>query len=227
MIRAIKNARSDAAERILREAMRLFAERGYERTSVADIQKAAGLTAGSGAMYKHYRSKEALLHEGINGYIAEARRTRTNLEDPTTPAHEALAWHARATLERLSGRRNELRVLWRDLEQFPSLQSKARREIVQSHYRALAIWLASRMRNGDVREHDCEAVAAVILGALVMFRAFEALWGEKVIPVDDERFLRAWRSLVMRGLAIDRTPGSKHSLKKRGTRQSRNEKSKS
>jgi hypothetical protein len=35
--------RFDAAERILREAMRLFADKGYERTSIADIQRAAGL----------------------------------------------------------------------------------------------------------------------------------------------------------------------------------------
>ena len=52
--------RSDAADRILREAMRLFAERGYERTTVPDIQEAAGLAPGSGAMYKHYPSKDAV-----------------------------------------------------------------------------------------------------------------------------------------------------------------------
>jgi AcrR family transcriptional regulator len=54
---------SSVRERILFEATRLFAERSYERTSVADVQEAAGLTRGSGALYKHFLSKEALLTE--------------------------------------------------------------------------------------------------------------------------------------------------------------------
>jgi AcrR family transcriptional regulator len=211
----MKRTHSKPAERILHAAMQLFAERGYERTSVSDIQQAAGLTPGSGAMYKHFPSKQALLQAGIDRYIAEARWAQTNLEDLALPAHEALAWHARATLERLSGRRNELRILWRDLEQFPSLQGRARREIMQDHYRAVATWLRDRAQSGDIRDHDSEAVAAVILGALVMFRAFEALWGARTIPVDDQRFLRAWCDLVTRGLGLDPAPVIKQRPKKR------------
>lgn len=211
----MKRTHSKPAERILHAAMQLFAERGYERTSVSDIQRAAGLTPGSGAMYKHFPSKQALLQAGIDRYIAEARWARTNLEDLALPPHEALAWHARATLERLTGRRNELRILWRDLEQFPSLQGRARREIMQDHYRAVAAWLRDRAQSGDIRDHDSEAVAAVILGALVMFRAFEALWGARTVPVDDQRFLRAWCDLVTRGLGLDAAPVTKQRPKKR------------
>ena len=46
-------------ERILREAARLFRERGVESTSVADVMKAAGLTHGG--FYKHFPSKQALV----------------------------------------------------------------------------------------------------------------------------------------------------------------------
>jgi hypothetical protein len=38
--------------------------------------------------------------------------------------------------------------------------------------------------------------AVVILAGITMFRAFEALWGERTMPVDDERFLRAWHDIV-------------------------------
>jgi AcrR family transcriptional regulator len=37
-------------ERLVQEATRLFAQRGYAATSVADIQLACGLTGGSGAL---------------------------------------------------------------------------------------------------------------------------------------------------------------------------------
>ena len=90
--------RSDAAERILREAMRLFAERGYERTSVPEIQAAAGLTRGSGAMYKHYPSKEALLHAVLDGLLTQADQERATLHDLALPPDETVCWIARAVL---------------------------------------------------------------------------------------------------------------------------------
>ncbi|WUH94276.1 TetR/AcrR family transcriptional regulator [Streptomyces sp. NBC_00433] len=48
-------------ERLLAEATRLFAERGYDRTSVQEIVEAAGVTKG--ALYHYFGSKDDLLHE--------------------------------------------------------------------------------------------------------------------------------------------------------------------
>ena len=45
-------------ERIVKEASRLFRERGFENVSVAEVMKAAGLTHG--AFYAHFASKEEL-----------------------------------------------------------------------------------------------------------------------------------------------------------------------
>ena len=45
-------------ERIVKEASRLFRERGFENVSVAEVMKAAGLTHG--AFYAHFGSKEEL-----------------------------------------------------------------------------------------------------------------------------------------------------------------------
>jgi len=45
-------------ERIVREASRMFRERGFENVSVAEVMKAAGLTHG--AFYAHFGSKEEL-----------------------------------------------------------------------------------------------------------------------------------------------------------------------
>jgi TetR/AcrR family transcriptional repressor of nem operon len=44
--------------RIVREASRLFRERGFENVSVGEVMKAAGLTHG--AFYAHFGSKEEL-----------------------------------------------------------------------------------------------------------------------------------------------------------------------
>jgi TetR/AcrR family transcriptional repressor of nem operon len=50
-------------ERIVREASRLFRERGFEDVTVAEVMKAAGLTHG--AFYNHFDSKEALMAAAV------------------------------------------------------------------------------------------------------------------------------------------------------------------
>ena len=45
-------------ERIVKEASRLFRERGFENVTVAEVMKAAGLTHG--AFYAHFDSKDEL-----------------------------------------------------------------------------------------------------------------------------------------------------------------------
>jgi AcrR family transcriptional regulator len=52
-------------DRILREAMRLFAEVGYEAATISQIEAAAGLSPGSGALYRHFASKQDILIAGV------------------------------------------------------------------------------------------------------------------------------------------------------------------
>ena len=56
----------DTANRILRQAMRIFLEKGYHGTSIDDITQAAGLTKG--ALYWHFSSKEDLLKRMIEEF---------------------------------------------------------------------------------------------------------------------------------------------------------------
>jgi AcrR family transcriptional regulator len=53
-------------DRLAETAMRLFSEKGYESTSVADILKAAG--ANSGSLYHFFPTKQDLLLEVLRRY---------------------------------------------------------------------------------------------------------------------------------------------------------------
>ena len=55
------SGRRSVPERLLAAATRLFAERGYEGTSVQEVVAAAGVTKG--AMYHYFGSKDDLLYE--------------------------------------------------------------------------------------------------------------------------------------------------------------------
>jgi len=61
-------------ERMKEKALRLFVEKGYAGTSIADIERAAGLAPRTGAFYRHFSSKAALAAEIGATSIIETRK---------------------------------------------------------------------------------------------------------------------------------------------------------
>lgn len=194
--------RSPAAQRILREAMRLFAERGYERTSIADIQAAVGLAPGSGALYKHFPSKEAVLAAGMDEFMAGGERARELIRSVPGPAEQALEVLGHAALRMLEDDRDVLRIMYRELDAFPALREEVRERRMQATYAALAAWLRERAEGGELRVEDPEATAAVVLGSITSFKLFQALLGAAPAGLDDDRFVRAWLRVMLHGLGV-------------------------
>ena len=62
----------------------MFARQGYASTSIADIQQACGLSPGSGALYKHFPSKKALLQEAARRQVDQMGAMRDEY-DRTRP----------------------------------------------------------------------------------------------------------------------------------------------
>jgi AcrR family transcriptional regulator len=75
---------STVARHIARSAARLFAERGYEATSVREIVEAAGVAKPT--LYYYFRSKEGLAHAivtlPLNTLVATLRNIVTTIADP-------------------------------------------------------------------------------------------------------------------------------------------------
>ncbi len=62
----------NAKVKILRVAMRLFAEKGYSDTSINAIVKEAGVSKG--AFFHYWKSKEDILKEMLDTYMTEMRQ---------------------------------------------------------------------------------------------------------------------------------------------------------
>jgi AcrR family transcriptional regulator len=189
--------RTPAAERLLNAAMRLFAERGYDRTTVGEIQEAAGLTFGSGALYKHFPTKEAVLAAGVDRFVEAARTERkllTELGDqPLLEALHAIGALAMAAFDRES---DALRIAWRDLERFPDLQEKVRSERIRATFDDFSWWLRHQAASGRAEFDDAQAVAAVALSSLAFFQLLRHLMHDTPGGVSEERFLDAWTTMI-------------------------------
>ena len=62
--------RPNTRERILAASLDLFLERGFDGTTISDIERAVGLAAGTGSFYRHFKSKDDV-------FVAAVQRSAT------------------------------------------------------------------------------------------------------------------------------------------------------
>lgn len=185
--------RRPTRERVLTEAMRLFGEQGYAGTSIAQIEAAAGLSPGSGSLYRHFRSKQELLTEAVHRQLATGDRLVTLMEPGVTGGpgrRERVATVCRAGLARLHQDRDLSRLLVRDLAAFPDLLDEVRQAEMARIQQALARWLAAEAGQ-DAAARDWEAVATVLVGALANYWQLGDVFGTHPSGVAERRFIDA------------------------------------
>jgi AcrR family transcriptional regulator len=180
-------------DRIVTAARRLFAERGYHGTSVGDVEAAAGLSPRSGALYKHFPSKRAVL-EAVMGEHAEAidrMRTQAALM-PLGDLRAELTAFARWALAELRREHELTRIVMKEGDRFPELVATFRESIVEGGHRLAAEWVAHQAAERGVELADPDAVGSVLTVSLVGYTLQELLFGPAPRGVDDDRFIAAW-----------------------------------
>ena len=182
-------------ERIVDESLRLFAERGYSATSVAEIEAAAGLSPGAGGLYRHFKSKYEVLAAAMREH---ATRTRSQIAPAgldavaaSVPLEERLARTCRAGLARVHQESELTRVFFRDLSQFPELVATVREGLLQPMLDAITTWFRAQPEYAGA-DLDWPAIGAVLGGAVVHYQLFQETVGEPPGRADRERFVASW-----------------------------------
>ena len=180
-------------ERVVTEAIRLFAQRGYAATSVAAIEEAAGLSPHSGALYTHFASKEAVLSAAVDRAVelAEAGFAIAPML-PLGDLRSELTLIARGSLLLMGNWRDLIRVMMKESDQFPAVMAVARSRLFDSSYRFLADWLAAKAKAGELRDADFESITAIWLGAVESYWAMTHVYDNPPFGIDDERFIEQW-----------------------------------
>lgn len=107
----------DTKEKILRVALRLFAQNGYEAVSVSDIAGELGMTKG--ALYRHYKNKRDIF-DHIVARMAELDGVRASqYQLPEGTLEEMEEAYKAATMEKLMDFTLAQFQYWTE-EEFPS-----------------------------------------------------------------------------------------------------------
>jgi AcrR family transcriptional regulator len=183
-------------DRLVTEAMRLFGEQGFQATSITQIEAAAGLAPGSGALYHHFKSKEALLEAGIDRQL-DRRRAMSDI---------------RALFAGLGDLRIELTMLGRYVlavldEETQLLQIAARTPPEQSArlnsaYAALVEGLSAEVTGwikgwaAKADDSTANAIATVAVDALLGRRATRDVFRFAATDTDDEQYIMEWTAIL-------------------------------
>lgn len=183
-------------ERLVTEAMRLFGEQGYQATSVAQIEAAAGLAPGSGALYHHFKSKEALLDAGIDRQLdrRHAMRDMRALFAGLGDLRSELTMLGRYVLAVLDEETQLLQIASR----IPSGQSArltdAYAALFAGLYAELADWVTGWIPT--ISQQDAAAIAAVGVNALHGKRATSTAFHEPEATMADEQYIAEWTAML-------------------------------
>ncbi|MFE7468302.1 TetR/AcrR family transcriptional regulator [Streptomyces sp. NPDC057499] len=164
------STRTDAPtrrEQILREAARLFAERGFHGVGVDEIGAAVGIS-GPG-LYRHFPGKDAMLAEllvGISERLLEGGRLRVS-EDAASEAGSP-----RALLDALIEGHIDFALDDRPLitlhdRELDRLREADRKRVRQLQRQYVEVWVeVVRAIHPDLPEHEARAAVHAVFGLL-------------------------------------------------------------
>ncbi|MFE7316227.1 TetR/AcrR family transcriptional regulator [Streptomyces sp. NPDC057555] len=126
------------AQRLLATATRLFAEQGYDRTSVQEIVDAAGVTKG--ALYHYFGSKEDLLRE-VYGRVLRLQQERLDhFADAAAPVERRLRDAAADVVVTTIENLDDTKIFFRSMHHLsPETDKQVRAERRRYHERFRAL----------------------------------------------------------------------------------------
>jgi AcrR family transcriptional regulator len=172
-VRATSRTRQADARRdeILRVALRLFAERGFDRTTIGDIASATG--TAHGLVYHYFASKDELLLAVLErfSFLPELR----GLLDvsPEREAAEVLTEIAVRFSALLRERADLLRLVSRESQTNPVVAAALAGVMVQGT-EVISGYLEARVAAGELRPHDTTVPARALFWALVTMHLAQA-----------------------------------------------------
>ena len=170
-----RNRGADTRARIEREALRLFAEKGTEGTSVRDIAQAVGVA--DAALYRHFRSKDEIARQIFTAHYGDLARRIAEIGARGDPFREK----ARALVTLFCGLFDEEP----DVFAFILTNQHAHLRFVteaDNAIKPLRAIMRDAYARGEIAIADADLAAAIALGSVVQAGVFK-LYGSLPGPL--------------------------------------------
>ncbi|MEV4366141.1 TetR/AcrR family transcriptional regulator [Nonomuraea sp. NPDC049637] len=152
-------------QRLLAEATRLFAARGFEGTSVQEIVQAAGVTKG--AMYHYFDSKDDLLHEIYARLLRMQMDRLTRIADGPGTIRERLHRAAADVVETTTANLDDSKIFFRSMHLLATEKQKTVRAERRRYHERFRDLVAEGQRTGVLSDRvPAELVVDYFFGSV-------------------------------------------------------------
>jgi AcrR family transcriptional regulator len=181
-------------------ALKLWAERGFDQTSVAAIAREAGIAKGT--FYLYFESKDALLLEVLRRNSLAPKVLALIRDLQTETLEDAVNGFVRGAWRHLCEHRELVLVALREMPTHLAQARKAVEHVVVPTNQAIARFLDSHVPPGRRRGiSSVIAVRALIGMVILVFLTQEVLGAGRLLPVPEAEITRTIAELFLRGFA--------------------------
>ena len=179
--------------------MKLFAEHGFNATSVGAIEKEAGMAPRSGALYQHFKGKQQLLEAAVDRELAAMDELAHAIAMfPLGDLRAEVTMLARWNLNSLERRAKLTRFVRSEAQLLPKrLRTKLYDRLVARPYAEIVAWLSARFREAGIDPPDLDALTLILIESMGSYKELDRVFGQVPAGIDDERFIAAWVEVAL------------------------------
>lgn len=180
-------------------ALHLVADGGYAAASIGAIEQQAGMAPRSGALYKHFKSKDDVLRAAIDRELAAVDELGGVMEMlPLGDLRAEVTLLARWNLRSLQRRAVLAALVRREAVRLPpDLLDELRDRLVVAPYEQVIAWLRARFDAKGIEPPDLYPIALVLIESISSYRFMTETFGRAPDDLDDERFIAGWVQVAM------------------------------
>lgn len=180
-------------------ALRLWAEKGFDATSVASIADAAGVSKGT--FYVYFSSKQALLEDVLRRYslLPNIQSLAEDLGD--RPFEEAVELFVRQAWSHLLEHRDLVRLAVREMPSHLEQVQEALEHIFIPGNQLIASYLESRLGPERAKEISLVVAGRGLVGmVMMMFLTQEVLGAGRFVPLSEEEITSTIAQVFLHGV---------------------------
>lgn len=165
---------------LLDVGLKLFSDKGFDGTSVMEIEAAVGLKPGNGSFYRHFKSKEDLMEAVVHREIEKVRAWRAG--EIVSGQDQGRAKFKREFLESLDGMeaiKDLINLLAREYGQgrFPGLMEQLKALLLDEGLEVFREEYREAINSGVLRDLDPRILSSIMISALVGYHLSRMYFG--------------------------------------------------